>query len=142
MPEKERNNLKAKIKLPSITFLVCLLIAALAWAVSNFSKEYTVILDYSLVCNDLPKNKQSITQSDSVINLKFEARGVTFLNPKYSEKNRTLYISVNTITQNSSKRNVYSFNKKALNEYIRNYGGFDNAFVEVESPESITIYLK
>jgi len=131
-----------KLKKPSIAFLLCLLMAGGAWVFSVFSKEYTVTLDYQVVCSDFPANKQSVTQSDSVINLIFQARGFTFLNPKYSDRRRVLNISVNNITKNRSKRNVYSFNKKALNEYIRNTPGFENDFVEIESPESITIYLK
>ena len=142
MPRKEPENSAYKVKLPSVTFLVCLLIAGGAWAFSAFSKEYTITMDYKLTCTDLPASKQSATLSDSVVNLTFHAKGFNFLNPKYAERNRTLPISVNNITQNNSKRNVYSFNKKRLNEYIRNTSEFGNDFVEVESPESITIYLK
>ena len=131
-----------KLKKPSVAFLLCLLIAGGVWLFSVFSKEYTVTLDYQVICSDLPANRQSVTQSDSVVNLTFQARGFTFLNPKYSDRKRVLNISVNNITKNRSKRNVYSFNKKALNEYIRNMPGFENDFLEIESPESITIYLK
>ena len=131
-----------KLKRPPFAFLLCLLVAGGAWLFSVLSKEYTVTLEYQVVCSDLPTNKQSVTQSDSTINLTFHGRGFAFLNPKYSDKKRVLDISVNTITKNRSKRNVYSFNKKALTEYIRNTPGFENDFVEIESPESITIYLK
>jgi len=131
-----------KGKLPPVTFLICLLIAFATWAIINFSKEYTVTKSYRVVCEDLPSNKQSVSLSDSVLLMSFRAKGVNFLSPKYRDKNRILYISVNQITKDRTKRNAYTFNRKALGDYIKTMPSFEKEFIGVESPESLTIYLK
>lgn len=138
----KKNKSKFNIKLPPFAFLVCLLIAALSWVIVNFSKEYTVTMNYRVVCEDIPANKQFVAQSDSIVNLTFKATGFNYLNPRFSERNRVVYLSVTRLTQNSSKRNVYSFNRKVISDYIRNQGILDQTFVEMETPESLTIYLK
>ena len=133
---------KYRVKLPPLAFLVCLSIAFAVWVIINFAKEYTVTINYRVVCGDLPANKQCITLSDSVLLMNFHAKGVHFLHPKYREQNRVIHLSVNQLTKNSTKRNVYTFNKKALKDYIKTIPAFENDFIEIESPESLTIYLK
>lgn len=131
-----------KGKLPSITFLICLLIAFATWSIINFSKEYTVTRSYRVVCEDLPSNKQNVALSDSVLLMNFRAKGVLLLSPKYRDRNRILHISVTQITKDRTKRNAYTFNKKALGDYIKTIPSFEKEFIGVESPESLTIYLK
>lgn len=131
-----------KLKLPSVTFILCLILATVIWLFTNLSKEYTRTLEYRVRCYDLPVNKNSVTLSDSLINITFTARGFNFLHPKYADNNREIVLSLNTLTQNNSKRNVYTFNRRVLSEYIRTQPGFDGSFVEVATPESITVYLK
>ncbi len=131
-----------KVKLPSVAFLICFLIAFVAWAIINFSKEYTVTMDYRVACENLPANKQSVTLSDSVLMMTFRARGVHFLHPRYNDRNRIIHLSVNQLIKNNSKRNVYTFTKKALGDFVKTDPVFQEDFVGIESPESLTIYLK
>lgn len=133
---------KYKVKLPSLAFLICLIFAFGAWLVINLSKEYTVSMEYQVICDDLPNDKTSASWSDSLFVLTFHTRGINYLNTKYADRNRVLYFSVNKLTVNSSKRNVYTFNKKTLEEYIRALPATQTGFVEIESPESMTVYLK
>lgn len=142
MAKDPSSDSKQKVKLPSVAFILCVIFAAIIWFFSTLSKEYTVTWEYQITCYDLPENKQSVTLSDSVLNLTFTGRGFNYLNPKYAEKNRKIALSINTLTQNNSKRNVYTFNRRVLTEYIRTKPGFDATFVDVATPESITIYLK
>ena len=131
-----------KAKLPTLAFLICLMIAFVGWTIIKFSEEYTVPMSYHVVCEDLPSNKKTVTLSDSVLLLNFHAKGVHFLHPKYSERNRIITLSVSQLTKNSTKRNVYTFNKKILGDYIKTLPAFESSFVEIEMPESLTIYLK
>lgn len=131
-----------KLKLPPVTFLVCLLIAGLGWAIVNFSREYTVTLSYKVVCTDLPKNIDSVLLSDSIVNLTFNTKGLNYLNPKFSEENRLLFVSVKSLIHNKSKRSSYTIKKKALNEYIKEKAIFEHDFVEVNDPDELTFYLK
>ncbi|MDL2297256.1 hypothetical protein LJC68_03810 [Bacteroidales bacterium OttesenSCG-928-B11] len=133
---------KYKMKAPSVTFIACLVIATVIWLFSTLSKEYTQTLEYRVSCYDLPANKQVATLSDSILNLRFTTRGFNFMHPKYSDNKLEIGLSVTTLTQNSTKRNVYTLNRRTLTEYIKTQPGFDGAFDEVVSPESITIYLK
>ena len=131
-----------KTKLSPVTFLICLSFAFVAWAIINFSEEYTVTMSYRVVCEDLPPNKQSVTLSDSVLLMNFRAKGVHFLHPKYKNRNRVINISISKLTKNGMKRNVYTFNKKTLGDYIKTMPSFEKDFIEIESPELFTIYLK
>lgn len=131
-----------KVKLPSMAFLICLIIAFGVWLAINLSKEYTLSVNYQVVCDDLPENKTIASWSDSLFVLTFHTRGINYLNAKFSDRNRVLHLSVNNLTVNSTKRNVYTFNRKTLEDYIRTLPGFQTGFVQIESPESLTIYLK
>ena len=131
-----------KVKLPSLAFLTCFIIAFIAWIIISFSEEYTVTMSYYVVCEDLPSNKQIVTLSDSLLFVNFHAKGVQFLHPKYRDRNRIIHLPVNQLAKNSTKRNVYTFNKKVLGDYIKTVPAFENEFVEIESPESLTVYLK
>ncbi|MDR2979725.1 MAG: hypothetical protein LBV02_04715 [Bacteroidales bacterium] len=142
MKKEESPELKNKIKLPSLAFVTCLVMAAAIWLFTTLSKEYTMTLEYQVSCKDLPASKQLVALSDSVVNLTFTTRGFNFLGPKYSDSHRQINLSLTTLTQNSSKRNVYTFNRRVLTEYIRTQPGIDAAFMEVETPESITVYLR
>lgn len=133
---------KYKLKLPPVTFLLCLVIAGIGWAIVNFSKEYHVTLNYRIVCNDLPENIDTVMLSDSIVKLTFNTKGLNYLNPKYSEQNCQLFISVKSILKNNSKKRQITLRKKNLNDYIRKEALFGNDFVEVEYPEELILYLK
>jgi len=139
---EETKGTRYKLKLPPVTFLVCLLIAGLGWAIVNFSKEYTVTLSYKVVCTELPKNVDSVILSDSIVNLTFNTKGLNYLNPKFSEENRLLFISVKSLMHNKSKKSSYTIKKKALNEYIQRKAIFEHDFVEINDPDELTFYLK
>ena len=141
MAEKTQG-MRYKLKLPSVTFLVCLLIAGLGWAIVNFSREYTLTLSYKVVCTELPENVNSVALSDSIVNLTFNTKGLNYLNPKFSEKNRLLFISVESLIYNKSKKSSYTIKKKALNEYIRRKAIFEHDFVEINNPDELTFYFK
>ncbi len=124
------------------TFLICLVISVLGWVMITFSKEYVQTLGCSVNYSQLPKGIKSVNSSDSLIYITFKTKGFNYLKHSFTDKYSVVDFSVNELTRKKGKRNVYSFSKKELSDYIRNSGNFGTAFVEIEKPESLTIYMK
>ena len=139
----EIGNGKFRLKKPSATFFVCLLLSVVIWLLTNFSKDYTIKLEYDVACTDLPEKLDKVTLSDSVFTVVFHARGFDFLKSKYSTDNRVIELPVKQLIQ-TKRKNLYnySFTKQELTEYLINNGFYEDEFVEIETPERFTIYLK
>lgn len=137
------SEVKKKSRKPSITFLLCLLAALLLWFLGYFSKDYTVKLEYQVYCHDLPLQKTEYTLSDSVLTLVFKTKGFNYFKRQYSENNRIIDIPINQLIESKRKnRYNYMFSKNELSLYLKNIGFLGNEFVEVEAPETLTVYLK
>jgi hypothetical protein len=141
MPEiKEEKRIRPRIT--SGTFLICLTIACLGWIIVTFSKEYVQTLECKVTYSNLPKGIDSISSSDSIAYITFKSKGFNYLKYSFTDKYTTLDLSIKELTQKKGKRNVYSFSKKELSNYIIESGMYGLTFVEIEKPESLTIYLK
>ena len=131
-----------RIKLPSLTFFICLGISALVWVFLTFSREYTVTMDYAITCSDLPEGKTTATCSDPSLALTFKTKGFFYLQPRFQEKNRTINLDVRKLTVHKGLGlSTYRFTKNELKDYIRDIDGLNEYFVDVESPYEITVYL-
>ncbi|MBQ6072161.1 MAG: hypothetical protein IKQ75_01225 [Bacteroidales bacterium] len=130
-----------KLKLPPLAFLVCLIIAALGWVVVTFSKDYRVTLDFKVQCYNLPEGKKSVTVSDTVVALTFNQKGLKYLMKPFSNKDRTVYISVSDLIKPKHKVTVYTFSSKEMRDYLVAHC-YGSDLVAVESPEVITFYLR
>jgi len=131
-----------KIKLPSFTFFICLVISALVWVFLTFSRTYEVTLDYAITCSDLPEGKTSATCSDPSVALTFKTKGFFYFQPRFQEKNRTINLDIRKLTIHKGLGlSTYRFTKNELKDYIRDIDGLNEYFVDVESPYEITIYL-
>ena len=132
-----------RVKLPSITFFICLVISALIWVFLTFSREYEVTMDYAITCSDLPEGKTSATCSDPSLALTFKTKGFYYLMPRFQEKNRTINLDIRKLTVHKGLGlNTYRFTKNELKDYIRDMDGLNEFFVDVESPYEITVYLE
>ncbi len=132
-----------RIKTPSITFFICLVISALVWVFLTFSRTYEVTMDYAITCSDLPEGKTSATCSDPSLALTFKTKGFYYLMPRFQEKNRTINLDIRKLTVHKGLGlNTYRFTKNELKDYIRDLDGLNEFFVDVESPYEITIYLE
>ena len=132
-----------RIKLPSVTFFVCLVISALVWAFLTFSRTYEVTMDYAITCSDLPEGKTSATCSDPSLALTFKTKVFYYFMPRFQEKNRTINLDIRKLTIHKGLGlNTYRFTKNELKDYIRDLDGLNEYFVDVESPYEITIYLE
>ena len=141
MPEVKEEK-KRTPKIISGAFLMCLIIAILGWFIVTFSKEYVQTLGCSVSFSHLPKGVKTVNSSDSIIYITFKTKGFNYLKHSFTDKYSYLDLSVKELTRKKGRRNVYSFSKKELSDQIRQSGYFGSAFVEIEKPETLTIYMK
>ncbi|MBR4135512.1 MAG: hypothetical protein IKU03_03765 [Bacteroidales bacterium] len=132
---------KLPVKLPSLAFLLCLLLSIMAWLVVTFSRDYKVTQEYRLVSYNLPDGKQSATFSDTVISLTFNQKGVNYLMKPYSNKDKVVYVSITDLIKSKKKVSVYTFTSKEMRDFLSQYN-FGSELVAVEAPEVLTIYVK
>ena len=129
------------VKLPSLAFIVCLLISVACWLLVTLSKDYKMTYEYKLVCENLPEGRKSVTSSDTVISLTFNQKGVRYLLKPFSEKEKVLTISVSDLIKPKNKVTVYTFTNKELCDYLSTHN-FGSELVAVSAPEVITFYLR
>lgn len=129
------------VKLPSLAFVVCLLISIACWILVTLSKEYKVSYDYKLVCENLPDGRKSITASDTVITLTFNQKGVIYLTQPFRMKEKTVTVSISDLIKPKNKVTVYTFTNKELCDYLSSHN-FGPELVSVSAPEVITFYLR
>lgn len=129
------------VKLPSLAFVVCLLISIACWILVTLSKEYKVSYDYKLVCENLPEGRKSITASDTVITLTFNQKGVIYLTQPFRMKEKAVTISISDLIKPKNKVTVYTFTNKELCDYLSSHN-FGPELVSVSAPEVITFYLR
>ncbi len=129
------------VKLPSLAFIVCLLISAACWLLVTFSKDYKVTYDYKLVCDNLPEGRKSVTASDTILTLTFNQKGLRYLMKPYRDKEKVVTISVSDLIKPKNKVSVYSFTNKEMCDFLSTHN-FGPELVSVSSPEVITFYLR
>jgi hypothetical protein len=129
------------VKLPSLAFVVCLLISIACWFLVTLSKEYKMTYEYKLVCENLPEGRKSVTTSDTVISLTFNQKGVRYLMKPYTQKEKVVNVSISDLIKPKNKVTVYTFTNKELCDFLVN-NNFGPELVAVSSPEVITFYLR
>ena len=138
MAENQKN---IPVKLPSLAFVVCLLISVACWVLVTLSKEYKVSYDYKLVCENLPEGRKSVTSSDTIITLTLNQKGLHYMVKPFSDKEKVLTLSIKDLIKPKNKVTVYTFTNKELCDYLSTHN-FGPELVAVSSPEVITFYLR
>ena len=141
MPEVKEEK-KKNPTIVSGAFLSCLVIAILGWFIITFSKEYVQTLACSVSFSHLPKGMKAVNSSDSVLYVTFKTKGFNYLKHSFTDKYAHIDLSVRELIRKKGKRNVYSFSKKEISDQIKLTGYFGSAFVDIEKPETLTIYMK
>lgn len=134
--KQEITNEQGHLKMPPLTFFICLVISALLWIFVSLSQEYTVTYDYKVTFEDFPQEKSKAVAAPDTIRLTFKAKGFALLAPAYWESNRTLKLSVNKLVNYNKASNLdrYQFTQMELTDYLKEYGKLGEEFVCVESP--------
>ena len=135
------NKSKIPMKLPSLAFIVCLLISIACWIVITLSKDYKMTYEYKLVCDNLPEGRKSVTASDTVLQLTFNQKGLRYLTKPFTEKEKVVTVSVSELIKPKNKVTVYSFTNKEMCDFLAEHN-FGPELVAVSSPEVLTFYLR
>ena len=135
------NKSKIPMKLPSLAFIVCLLISIACWVVITLSKDYKMTYEYKLVCDNLPEGRKSVTASDTVLQLTFNQKGLRYLTKPFTEKEKVVTVSVSELIKPKNKVTVYSFTNKEMCDFLAEHN-FGPELVAVSSPEVLTFYLR
>ena len=129
------------VKLPSLAFMVCLLVSISYWVVITFSKDYKMTYEYKVVCENLPEGRKSVTVSDTVMELTFNQKGLRYLTKPFRKKDKEVVISVSDLIKPKNKVSVYTFTNREMCEFLVSHN-FGPELEAVSSPEVITFYLR
>ena len=129
------------VKLPSLAFMVCLLVSVSYWVVITFSKDYKMTYEYKVVCDNLPEGRKSVTVSDTVIELTFNQKGLRYLTKPFTKKDKEVTISVRDLIKPKNRVSVYTFTNKEMCDFLVAHN-FGPELESVSSPEVITFYLR
>ncbi len=135
------NKSKKTMRLPSLAFIVCLLISIASWIVITLSKEYKMTYEYKLVCDNLPEGRTSVTASDTILQLTFNQKGLRYLTKPFYEKEKVVTISVSELIKPKHKVTVYTFTNKEMCDFLSEHN-FGPELVAVSAPEVLTFYLR
>jgi len=139
--KQEITNEQGHLKMPSLAFVLCLVISAMLWLFVSLAQEYTVNYDYKLSFTDMPPGKSKAVSGPNTLRLTFKAKGFTLLSPSFWESNRTLRLSVKELVKFKGENlNSYQFTQTELTDYLKESGDFGEELVNVESP-TMTLYL-
>ena len=129
------------LKLPSLAFMVCLLVSISYWVVVTFSKDYKMTYEYKVVCDNLPEGRKSVTVSDTIIELTFNQKGLRYLTKPFTKKDKEVTISVSDLIKPKNRVSVYTFTNREMCDFLVEHN-FGPELVSVSSPEVITFYLR
>ena len=135
------NKQRIPLKLPSLAFVVCLLISIACWVLVTFSKDYKMTYEYKLVCDNLPEGRKSVTASDTIIELTFNQKGLRYLAKPFTDKEKVVVVSVNDLIKPKHKVSVYTFTNKEMCDFLSEHN-FGPELVAVSAPEVLTFYLR
>ena len=137
----ENKQHRIPVKLPSLAFMVCLLLSVACWVIVTFSKDYKMTYEYKVVCDNLPEGRKSVTVSDTVIELTFNQKGLRYLTKPFASKDKEVVISVSDLIKPKNRVSVYTFTNKEMCDFLVAHN-FGSELVAVSSPEVITFYLR
>ena len=137
----ENKQHRIPMKLPSLAFMVCLLVSVACWVVVTFSKDYKMTYEYKVVCDNLPEGRKSVTVSDTVMELTFNQKGLRYLTKPFTKKDKEVIISVSDLIKPKNRVSVYTFTNKEMCDFLVAHN-FGSELESVSSPEVITFYLR
>jgi hypothetical protein len=116
---------------------ICLALSILSWFAVKISKNYTQTYQFDVEFINLPKNKFLISQSDKVISVMVNAKGISLLQFEFSKKEIPIDYSL-IVTTEHQQRNQVTIKKEQLNSYLINQLDFP-AYSKIVEPLAITL---
>ena len=119
---------------------ICLLLSLVSWFAMKMSKNYTQTYQFEMGFVDIPTGKKLAYQSDTVISLAINAKGLTLL--RYELQRKNILIEYPTvIPANQQNRNYVTINKNQLSTYFIQDLGFPESTI-INEPSAITLELE
>lgn len=106
--------------------LICFLIAAACWFMMKMSKTYHVDYTYQLVLKNVPETKSVTYQSDSIMVVSMEDKGLSLLGAEFRTKKIVLDYET-LFTDYQKGRNSVRITQTQLMEYLRQEKRFSNS---------------
>ncbi len=120
----------AKDKRTRFNLLLCLLVAAACWFMMKMSKTYRVDYTYRLTLRNCPETRNPSYQSDSLVVLTLEDKGLALLGADLRSKKLALdYESL--LTEYQKNRNSVRITHNQLMDYLRTDRRFSNSLQEI-----------
>ena len=120
--------------------ILCLSLSVVSWFIMKMSKNYTQTYQIVVTFTNIPEKKVLAYQSDSLVTVTMNTRGVDLLKYEFVKKN----ISINypdIITASQKNRNYITINKSQLNTYLLHHLKFPENTI-IEEPLGITLELE
>jgi len=120
--------------------ILCLTLSIVSWFAVKMSKDYTQTYQLGITFVNIPEKKVLAYQSDSLITITINAKGLDLL--KYELMKKNISINYPDILTNAQKnRNYITIKQNQLKTYLLNYLKFpENTTVEESS--GITLELE
>lgn len=120
----------AKGRRARFNLLLCLLVAGVCWFMMKMSKTYRVDYTYQLTLKNCPETRQPSYQSDSLIVLTLEDKGLALLGADLRSKKLALDYEA-LLTDYQKARNPVRITRNQLMEYLRMDRRFSNSLQEI-----------
>jgi hypothetical protein len=120
--------------------LTCIALALFAWFVVKMSVNYIATYQLEVVFTNIPENRNLMLQSDTIIIITFEDKGLTLLPLELSSKK--LKIDYQQITSSYQKKyNNICLEKQQLKNYIKSQHKFSGTIKSI-TPERICLHIE
>ena len=130
----------AKLSLNRYSHLfICLIIAILAWLAVQMSDTHKQIYPFKIQFINLPEGKYISYQSDTIVDITFNASGIKLLPIEF--KRKILNIDLTQIAYKKDNKNNISINKSAIVEYMTQQG-YPSDDIDIANIKNITIKLE
>ena len=131
---------KKKTKRNYAVLLICLILALVAWFIVKMSFNYTATYQLEVVFYNIPVNKVLVNQSDTMLTVVFEDKGLSFLPLELSSKKLKIdYVQITSSYQ--KKYDHICIQEKQLKDYIANCPKFSKNIKSIQ-PTRICIQLQ
>ena len=120
--------------------ILCLTLSIVSWFVVKMSKDYTQTYQVGITFVNIPEKKVLAYQSDSLIIITINTKGLDLLKYEFIKKNISINYS-DIIANAQVNRNYITIKQNQLKTYLINYLKFPENTI-VDEPSGITLELE
>ena len=102
----------------NVIFIICIVMAAVFWALIKLSDLYTVSYTFHVAYDNIPAQKQLTGLSDSTINVNFTARGFTILRLNMDGDRQNLVVDLDKVQIMHQENEHYFIYTQELRELL------------------------